>query len=237
MDSVVGAFSSFIDFIPALLGAVVVLVVGWLLARGVGRLVRRGLRALGFDRAIGATGLATYLQRFGSGWTGSSVCGVMTMWFLRLVTIQAAASVLALPELSRVINGFILLVPNLFVAFLVLVAGAIAAQFAGKTARASTVTLGRASPERIERIVTAVVFVVAVFAACNQLGVAPVIINTLFIGFVAALALALGLAFGLGGRAVAGDLTQSWLEQGHRIVTSETAPEATATRGESRSHH
>jgi hypothetical protein len=161
----------------------------------------------------------------------------MTMWFLRLVTIQAAASVLALPELSRVINGFILLVPNLFVAFLVLVAGAIAAQFAGKTARASTVTLGRASPERIERIVTAVVFVVAVFAACNQLGVAPVIINTLFIGFVAALALALGLAFGLGGRAVAGDLTQSWLEQGHRIVTSETAPEATATRGESRSHH
>jgi len=236
MDSVTGAFSSFIDFVPALIGAAVVLVVGWFLARVIGRLVRRGLRVLGLDRAIGTTGLATYLQRFGSGWSGSSVCGVMTMWFLRLVTIQAAASVLALPELSRLINGFILLVPNIFVAFLVLVAGALAAQFAGKTARASTVTLGRASPERIERVVKAVVFVVAVFAALNQLGVAPVIINTLFIGFVTALALALGLAFGLGGRAVAGELTQSWLEQGHRIVTSESVPEGGASR-EVRSHH
>jgi len=236
MDSVTGAFSSFIDFVPALIGAAVVLVVGWFLARVIGRLVRRGLRVLGLDRAIGTTGLATYLQRFGSGWSGSSVCGVMTMWFLRLVTIQAAASVLALPELSRLINGFILLVPNIFVAFLVLVAGALAAQFAGKTARASTVTLGRASPERIERVVKAVVFVVAVFAALNQLGVAPVIINTLFIGFVTALALALGLAFGLSGRAVAGELTQSWLEQGHRIVTSESVPEGGASR-EVRSHH
>lgn len=234
MDSFTGAFTSFIEVIPALAAALVILAVGWMLARVVGRLVRRGLRLLGLDRAIGATGLAGYLQRFGSGWTGSAVCGVMTMWFLRLVTIQAAASVLALPELSRVIDGFIVLVPNIFVAFLVLVAGAILAQVAGKAARASSLTLGRASPERVERIVSAAVFVVAIFAALNQLGVAPVIINTLFIGFVTAVSLALGLAFGLGGRTLAGELTQTWLEQGHRIVTTESSGEPAR---EARSHH
>lgn len=233
-DSITEAFSAFVGFLPTFIGALATLVVGWALAGLVGRLLARALRAVGFDRVLSATGLGASMTKFGARWTGSVVLGTLTVWFLRLVTIQAAASVLALPELSRMIERFSLLLPNVFVAFLVLVAGALLGKFAGAAARNASAGMALRSPERIERGVAVSVFVFSVFVALSQLGIAPVVVHTLFIGFVGAVSLALGLAFGLGGRDAAADLTQAWLEQGHRIVTSESAP---AAPGEGRAHH
>jgi len=234
-DSIVHSFTSFVGFVPTVLGAGVLFVVGWALSALVGRFVARALRAIGFDRVVGATGLGGYLTHFGGQWTGSYVLGTLAVWFLRLITIQASASVLALPELSRIVSRFAEILPNIFLAFVVLVAGAMLARWAGAAARRSPLGMGARSPERVERVVTVSVFVLAAFVALSQLGIAPVVVHTLFIGFVGALSLALGLAFGLGGRDAAADITQTWLEQGHRIVTTEGGGEKPL--GEARSHH
>lgn len=219
-DSLRGVGVRFIDFLPSLAGAIVTLVVGVLIARFVGRIVERSLRACGFDRAVATTVLGRYVSRLSPPWTGSHLLGAITMWFLALVALQAAVSVLALPEISRLLAQFVGFLPNLAIACLIVVLGAVGVRVVGAGARGLAASLGYANPERLERVAGVVIGVLAVFAALSQLGVAPVVVNTVFIGFVGALALAAGLAFGLGGRGLAADLTQRWIEQGHRIVTS-----------------
>lgn len=219
-DSVRGVGTRLIEFLPSFAGAIITLLVGVLLARVVGKIVERSFRAIGFDRMISGTVLGHYVARVGPPWTGSHLLGALTMWFLTLVTLQAAVSVLALPEISRLLTQFIAFIPNLAVACLIVVLGAVGARVAGRGAHALAVSLGYAAPERSERVASVAIGALALFAALSQLGVAPVIVNTLFIGLVGALALAAGLAFGLGGRGVASAITQRWSEHGHRIVTS-----------------
>jgi len=219
-DSVRGVGIRLIDFLPSFAGAIVTLVIGIVLAKIVGRLVERSSRAIGFDRIIDGTALGHYVARVGPPWSGSYLLGALTMWFLTLVTLQAAVSVLALPEISELLTRFIAFIPNLTVACLIVVLGAVGGRVVGRGARALAVSRGSPTPERSDRIASVAVGALALFAALSQLGIAPVIVNTIFIGMVGAFALAVGLAFGLGGRGVAADITQRWSERGHRIVTS-----------------
>lgn len=195
----------FIEYIPEIVAALVVFMVGWLVAAAFGKLVKKLLRFSRIDEFFAKSGLA---ERFNvRGFTFSGFAGAFVKWFLILVVLVAAADILNLPQITDFLNRVLLYLPHVFVAGVILGIGVIAAQF---VFRISDEILGRSniggsSAKNIALIGKYGVIVFAGLAALDQLGVVPELIRILFAGIV----LTLVLAFGLGGREKAAE----WLKK------------------------
>jgi hypothetical protein len=214
MVAVTDALRNFLGFLPQLIGAVLVLILGWIIAGLVAGLVERGLRAIGFERAAQSTGITGFVQRSGSNWSVSRIVAEIVKWFIRLVAIQAAASILGMAQITAIINSILLWLPNLVVALAIVVIGALIANFVAGLVRGATAQMGFTNPGVLSAIARYAILIFAIVAAVDQLGIAETIINTLFIGAVATVALAAGLAFGLGGQHTAAQITQGWYVRG-----------------------
>jgi hypothetical protein len=208
------ALQNFLGFLPALIGAILILVIGWLVAGLLAGLVERGLKMVGFERAASTTGISSFIQRSGSSWTASAIVAEIVKWFIRLIAIQAAASILGLDQISQIINAILLWLPNLVVAIAILVIGALIARFVGSLVRGTTGQMGFSDPELLGNIAHYAILAFAIIAAIDQLGIAETVVNTLFIGAVALVVLAGGLAFGLGGQQTAAQITAGWYQKG-----------------------
>ena len=208
------ALQNFLGFLPALIGAILILVIGWFVAGLLAGLVERGLKMVGFERAASTTGISSFIQRSGSSWTASAIVAEIVKWFIRLIAIQAAASILGLDQISQIINAILLWLPNLVVAIAILVIGALIARFVGSLVRGTTGQMGFSDPELLGNIANYAILAFAIIAAVDQLGIAETVVNTLFIGAVALVVLAGGLAFGLGGQQTAAQITAGWYQKG-----------------------
>ena len=216
--SVTTALQNLLGFLPALVGALIVLILGWIIAGFLAGLVERALKAVGFERAAQTTGIAGFIQQAGSGWTASKIVAEIVKWFIRLVAIQAAASILGLTQISAAINAVLLWLPNLVVALVIIVVAALLANFVAGIVRGAASEMGFSSPALMANVARYAIIAFAVVAAVNQLGIAPTVVNTLLIGTVGAVALAVGLSFGLGGRDVAARITEAWYTSGQQAA-------------------
>ena len=209
-------FSSFMTFVPALIGALIILVAGWYIAKLVGKLVERVLVTLKLEKVADSSRINDYLPQTQSGTrpTLSSLIGTMAKWFVFLVFVQAAAIALGVAPLTGIISSVMLFIPNIVVAVAILVAGAWAARFVSGIVETNVAKMNLGLPNILAVVVRYGIFGFAMIAAISQLGIAVQLINILFTGLVACLALAFGLAFGLGGQTVAADITRSWLDKG-----------------------
>ena len=214
MVSVTEALQNFLGFLPALIGALLILIIGWIIAGLLAGLVERGLKAIGFERAAQSTGISGFIQRSGSSWTASAIVAEIVKWFIRLLAIQAAASVLGLTQISQIVNAILLWLPNLVVAIVIVVIGALIAKFVSGVVRGSTSQMGFTNPNLLASVAYYAIVVFAVMAAIDQLGIAETVVDTLFIGLVAMVVLAAGLAFGLGGQQTAAQITAGWYASG-----------------------
>lgn len=218
MVSLAAALMTLLAFIPALVGAVILLIIGWILSDVIARLVVALLERVGFETAAQRTGITGFLTRTGAHDTrAGSVLGELVKWFIRLIFIEAAAQAVHLQAITQVINQIILFIPNLIVALVVLMIGAIIARFAGGVVRGSAAEAGLRNPNLLATVAQYAIMAFAIIVAINQIGVAATLVNTLFMAFCGAVALALGLAFGLGGRDVAGQVWQGWYQRGREI--------------------
>ena len=138
-------------------------------------------------------------------------------WIVRIVVLLVAFDVLGLPAVSDVMRQLLLWLPNLVVAIFVLFIGGIAARALGNIVRGATAEAGFVNPETLSNVVRTTVWSFAIVVAINQLGIATNLTTTLFTGFVAALAIALGLAFGLGGRDLAARSLENWYDQAQEV--------------------
>jgi hypothetical protein len=213
-DSLISGFTTFVNFIPLLIGAVVLLLLGWYIAKLVGMLVERILVRLRLDHVADRTHFSQFLTGPEGRYTASHGIGALSKWFVFLIFVQAAANILAMPQVTSIINSILLFIPNLVVAFVILVVGAYLARFLSGLVRGAVARTPAARPELFALITEYAIMGFAVIAALNQVGIAVVLVNTLYIGLVASLALAIGLAFGLGGQGVASEVTRNWYEQG-----------------------
>jgi len=157
-------------------------------------------------------------------------------WFVRLIVLTVAFDALGLPAVSQVLQQFLAWIPNLIVAIMVLVIGGLAAGALSSLVRGAASSGGFGNGELLSTITRVAVWAFAIVIAVNQIGIATTLVNTLFMGFVGALALAMGLAFGLGGRDTAGQIVQGWYAQGKEetpklIRTAQSAaPEITPSQ-------
>lgn len=199
--------------IPNIIGALLLLVIGWIVAGIVGNLFAKLCKAVHIDTVSTRVGAAGFLEQTGSKLKASDIMGEIIKWVIRLVFIEMAAEQLGMPQVSQIINQILGFIPNIIVAIVILGVGAFLGKLLGGIVHggASEAKIGNA--DLLSRLTYGAVIAFAIIAALNELNVAPVVVNTLYIGLVAAVSLALGLAFGLGGRETAAKLTEQWAGQ------------------------
>jgi hypothetical protein len=213
MLSLRNALSMILGAIPRVLGFIVIVAIGWFVASLLARAVRGLLRAIRFDDLMERSGIGDFFDKMGTGTDPAGVVAGLVKWIVRLVVLLVAFDTLGLPAVSDVMRQFLLWLPNLVVAMVVLFIGGIAARALGNVVRGATSEAGFSNPDTLANVARTAVWVFAIVIAVNQLGIATELINTLFMGFIGALALAAGLAFGLGGRDLASRSLQNWYDQ------------------------
>jgi hypothetical protein len=220
------ALNSFLAAIPLIIGALVIIIIGWIIAGILARIVTGLLRRAGADRLFAEHGGDVYGEQSRK-IQPSVVGGELVKWLVRIIFLVAAANVLGLTQVSLLLNDVLLWIPNLIVAAIILLVAPILARFVRGAIEVGAGQMGFTNARLLGRIAEVAIVAFAVIIAINQIGIAANLVDILFIGVVAALALAFGLAFGLGGREVAGQLTQDWYTQ----------MQSTAARVQARTEH
>jgi Mechanosensitive ion channel, conserved TM helix len=211
-DSVQGALDSFFGFLPNLLGFIVILAIGWIIARVVKALVTNGLQKVGLDRALHSGSTGQYVDRVAPDTSPSRLIGSLAYWFILLGAIAIAVSQLGIAALDNFVAAVGAYLPNVIAAVLIfVVAGAIAAAIGGLVAR----TMGDTPTGKVVgSVVPVLVMAIATFMILNQLQIAPEIVTITYAALLGSAALAMALAFGLGGREVAGRMLQDAYSKG-----------------------
>ncbi len=202
-------WQGFVMFLPTFLGSLVILFVGLVIAAGIARIVEKLVDALKLDRLLEQLGLGKVLERADVRLHSGRFVGVLVQWFFIIVTLLAVSDILGLMAFSDFLTQVLFYVPNIVIAVLIMLAGVVAAAFLSKLVRASVMAAKLHSAHFLGALTKWSILVFAFLAALSQLGVAGALVNTLIMGFVAMLAIAGGLAFGLGGR----DVAATWLEK------------------------
>jgi hypothetical protein len=217
MASLSSAFSLLFAAVPRIIGFLVILAIGWIIAG----LIEKGLVALlhlvRFDHVVQRAGLSGVVQQTRRK-DASSLLGALAKWFVRLIVLMVAFDALGVPTVSNVLREFVMWLPNLAVGVVVLVVGGLLANMVGDIVRAAAVKSEVERPQALVTAAKAAVWGFAIVIAADQIGVGTVVVNTLLIGLVGALALALGLSFGLGGRDTAGGIVRQMYEQRRQVA-------------------
>jgi hypothetical protein len=208
------ALGLFLGAIPRIIGFLVILVIGWLISGLIAAGVAALLRAVKFNLLAQRSGFQGFVHNMGIRTDPSGLLANVVKWFIRLIVLVVAFDALGLPAISAVLQQFLLWMPNLVVAIVILVIAGLAANALGDLVRGSTAQAGFENPDLLATIMRVAIWAFGIVVAANQVGIAQELVNTLFMAFVGALALAAGLAFGLGGRETAGRIVQNWYHRG-----------------------
>ncbi len=193
-------WEGFIVALPNILGALIIFFIGWAIAVGLQRLVVQILKAVKIDNILDKMGAGDAMGKAGLKLDVASWIGFLVKWFLIFGFLLAATDILGLQDVSGFLRSVLLYIPNIVVAAVILVVAVWFAGFLQKLVVASISASAIKTAAFVGVIVKWAVLIFALFAALIQLGIAPGLLNTLVTGLVAMLAIAGGLAFGLGGR-------------------------------------
>ncbi|HNP79381.1 MAG TPA: hypothetical protein PKI00_00830 [Candidatus Pacearchaeota archaeon] len=197
------AWESMIGFLPLLLGAVVIFIVGWIISIWIGKLVAGTLNALKFDKLFESSGWKEAFEKAEIKVSASDFIGAIIKWIMIVVFLIVAADILGWVAFAALLAKLLAWIPNLIVSIAIFIVAVVAADILGKMVKASVKKMGVSLTNFVGSAVKWAIYVFAIFAILLQLGIAASIVNTLVVGFVATLTIAFGLAFGLGGKEAA----------------------------------
>lgn len=191
-----------VSFVPEVIGALIVLLVGLLVAAALGKLAKKLVHLTHVDALAHKLGATQKFEDIGMKFSISGIIGWIVKWFFIVVALIAAVDILKLQQVTKFLQDVALYIPNVIVAVVILVIGLIIGQFAyqivEKTSKASHLTAH--ASDVLAAIAKWSIVIFSLMASLTQLSIATQLIQILFTGFVAMLAVALGLAFGLGGK-------------------------------------
>jgi MFS family permease len=212
------ALAAFMTAIPSVLGALVLLIIGWIVAGVIGGVLAKFLRTIRIDDLAERSGIAGFLRRARVKADAAGVIGGLVKWYVRLVFLLMAANAVGLTAVSGIVNQVLGFIPNLLVAIVILGVFSWLATTAKNLVMGAVESAGMPNSNMLGSLTFVAVLAFGIIAAANQIGVAATLINTLFIGVVGALALAFGLAFGLGGRDEAARVLADFRGQAEKAV-------------------
>lgn len=194
------------NYIPNLVGALIVFVIGLVIATALGTVVEKIFDAIKLDTFLGKLGLMPYFDRAGLKLHASRFLGQLVNWFLVVAFLLAASDILGMYALSGFLRDVLFYIPNIVVAVFIMLAAAVLGNFLRRVVTASVMSARLHGAHFLGSLTWWSVIVFGLLAALSQLNIAVQIINSIVTGFIAMLALAGGLAFGLGGRDYAAHL-------------------------------
>ncbi|MFH1462460.1 MAG: hypothetical protein ABIG08_02110 [bacterium] len=201
-------WSGFLGFIPVLVGAIIVFVIGWFISVGVGKLVTEVLKKIRFNQLFEKGDWKSALSRAEIKVDASGFMGAIVKWVFVIVFLLAAVEILGLKEFAGFLTAVLAYLPNVIVAALIFVVTVIVVDIVEKVVRATVEGMRVGYGQMVSAVVKWSIWIFAILAILSQLGVARPFPETLFMGVVATLAISLGLAFGLGGKDVAAEILQ-----------------------------
>jgi small-conductance mechanosensitive channel len=196
------ALSTFLSYLPQLVGAIIILIIGYIVAKVLQAVVTRVLRGIGFENWMERGGIKQFFDRAQTRQTPTSIIGKLVFWFVFIIAITMAADALGIPQVSAVLGQLIAYIPSIIAAILILILAALLANFVSGIVRGAT------GSDLLANVVRYAIIVYAVFAAITELGIAVTLTAPTFLILLGAVALAAALAFGLGGRDLARDVLQ-----------------------------
>jgi hypothetical protein len=205
------ALGQILAILPGLILAFVILMAGFLVARTLERLVDGLLERAQFDREAAKWGVAEAAERSGAG-RPAQIVGKLLFWFVMLAVILLASSALGVENIGDLFANLVGYIPSVFAAIIVMVLGIILGEFVRALILASGG--GMEGMPLLARTAKAIVVLISVFMALQQVGVAADIVTTAFTLILGAAALAVALAFGIGNTALAGEIVRRWYESG-----------------------
>lgn len=205
-DSWAVIWERFVNFLPNLIGAAIIIVVGWIVGMIVAIIIDRLLRIIGLQTLFEKAKVEDILKKGNVGKDATALLASLAKWIIYLVAFVAAANTLRLPDVANFLDKILAYVPQVVAAGLILLIGLVVAHFLSNVIKGSLLAAGLAMADAVALVVRYSIIIFAFLAALSQLGLAQNMISTLFLGVIAFLAIAGGLAFGLGGKDAAQDL-------------------------------
>jgi len=201
-------WQGFLNFVPVLIGAIIVFVVGWFISVGIGRLITEILKRAKFDQVFEKEGWKTALEKAEIKVDASGFIGAIVKWIFVIVFLLAAVEILGLNEFAGFLKGVISYLPNVIVAVLIFVVTVIVVDIVEKLVRAGVEGIKVGYGQMVSVVVKWSIWSFAILAILYQLGIARPFMETLFTGLVAMLVISLGISFGLGGKDLAAEILQ-----------------------------
>jgi hypothetical protein len=206
-------WEEFVDFIPDVIGALIVFGIGWYVAKVVAKIVTKMLQQLRLDQIFEQKGWKEILEKADLKVTISQFIGEISKWILIIVFLLAAVEILGFVQFANFLRDLINWLPNLVIAVAIFVVAVIVGDILAKIARASVEKIKGGVGRSAEILTRWAVYIFATLAILMQLGIATDLIRILFAGLVAGLAIAFGIAFGLGGKDVATEFLRDLREK------------------------
>jgi hypothetical protein len=200
---------SFISFLPKLILSLVIFLIGWLFAAIIGKVIQEVLKRVQLDKLTQMKKWGKSLEKADFEFVPSEFIGSLCKWILLIVVLSISVEILGLSQFSFFLNEVVVWLPNLLVAVLIFVAIAVIANFTEKLVRASVHGTTVGYSKLAGAVSKWAIWIFGIGAILIQLGIATSLIIVIFQGLVALLAIAGGLAFGLGGKEVAADILKN----------------------------
>jgi small-conductance mechanosensitive channel len=206
------ALDSLFTFVPRLIGFLVILLIGFIIAKVVKKAVQALIAKVGLDEKTHEGSVGEYVDKVNPNFKPSALIGSIAFWFIFLGVISLAVSQLGIPAVESFVAAIFAYLPNVVAALIIfVVAGAVAAAVGGLVVR----TMGDTPTGKIVgTVVPVLVMGIAIFMILTQLKIAPAIVQITYIALLGSVGLALALAFGLGGRDVAASLLSDAQQKG-----------------------
>ncbi len=215
-----------ITLIPSVLGALFIVLLGWLLARILKAALIKILVAVRFEKFSERSGLSKFLSRGDIKHSLAEILGSAFFWIILLFFIYVATDVLHLTLIRDVINQIILFIPKLIAAVLIIIVGVLLSSFFKGLVKVTATSYGLTHRELFGRIVQYLIIFFAVAVSLEQLGIAThILVNSVLI-IIGAMAFGLALAFGLGSKDIVGKIVNKMLES--EVVPGKGSHEASA---------
>jgi hypothetical protein len=205
--------AQFSVYLPKIVGALIVLVVGIILARIIKKVVVKSLEAIRVSKAVEKTPLELFLKNAELGQKVEEVIGSIFYWLFLLVIIHTSVSLLGLSPLSTFFDKILDYIPHIFTAFLIFIFGVVLAGMVESVIKGTLRSFDAHSARLFAKVASYVVVAITTLAAIAELGIAKEFILILFIGVVSSLALGVGLALGLGGKDTVSKILDSWYKR------------------------
>lgn len=202
-----------LSFIPNLLGAIIVFLIGWLVSGWLRSLVIKMLSAARLQSIVQKTVVEQFIQKAELKGKIEEIIGGLVRWVVVFIFFIAAINILGLSTVSLVLNNILAYIPKVLSAIIILLVGVVLAGAVESIVKGTVGAVDVSTSRLLGKISSWMVMIFAVLASISELGIAAQFINTLVIGVVAALSLGFGLALGLGSKDVVGEILSGWYKE------------------------